>query len=73
MDKKNKQTGKPLNYGFWLMLASFILLMLFSSLFTNLGSNWLQWASLILGLAFIILVFFVFVSSLITIAPEGKG
>lgn len=73
MDKKNKKVCKPLNYGFWLMLAFFILLVLFSSLFTISGSNWLQWASLISGLVFIILVFFVFISSLLTIAPEGKG
>lgn len=65
-DKKDKISNKCVTFGFWFMILFFVLMILFSVL------KW-QWPSLVAGVLFVILVFFVFVSSILAIAPEGKG
>ncbi len=65
-DKKDKQTGNCVNYGFWSMILFFVLMVAFSAL------QW-QWPAVIAGILFVISVFFVFISSILAVAPEGKG
>jgi len=67
-DKKveKKSGGLCLIIGFWTMLVLFIIMLALSIL------KW-QWPSLIAGVLFIISVFFVFVTSVRILAPEGKS
>jgi len=69
MDKNGKKTCTSLTYGFWLMLLFFALMVIFSAS----KAQWLQWPSLIAGVLFVVSVFFVFITSILTVAPEGKG
>jgi hypothetical protein len=66
LDKKNKLIDCFVNYGFWAMIAFFVLMILLSVLK-------LQWPSLVAGVLFVIAVFFVFITSIIAVAPEGKS
>jgi hypothetical protein len=64
MDKKEKKDSTLcVTIGFWTMLLMFLLMMVFSFL------KW-QWPSTIVGVLFMISVFFVFVSSIRVIFPE---
>jgi predicted membrane channel-forming protein YqfA (hemolysin III family) len=67
MDKKNeKGNGMCVTIGFWVMIVLFVAMMAMSMLK-------LQWPSLIVGILFVISVFFVFVMSIKAIVPQEKS
>ena len=65
MDKKKNGISCHVTYSFWAMLALFVSMMVFSVL------RW-QTPSLVAGVLFMISVFYVFVSSIMSIFPENS-
>jgi hypothetical protein len=65
MDKKKSGLSCHVKWSFWSMIALFVLMMVFSVL------RW-QIPSLVAGILFIISVFYVFVSSIMSIFPENS-
>jgi len=65
VEKKEHESGLCLKIGFWAMLVLFVVMILFTYL------AW-QIPSLILGVLFIVSVFFVFVMSIKALAPPEK-
>lgn len=66
IEKKGCDSGLCLKLGFWTMLALFVIMVVF----TYVG--W-QVPSLIVGILFIVSVFFVFITSIKVLAPQEKS